>query len=76
MRYQLLTYLYSSMHLAHTHGGTLARPLFFADPTDAAARRVSTQWMLGEALLVSPVMQSNATTVPAYFTDGSWWVGA
>ena len=40
MRYRLLTYLYSSMHLAHSHGGTLARPLFFTDPADAGARWV------------------------------------
>jgi alpha-glucosidase (family GH31 glycosyl hydrolase) len=38
MRYRLLTYLYSSMHLAHSKGGTLARPLFFTDPADRKAR--------------------------------------
>ena len=40
MRYRLLTYLYSSMHLAHSHGGTLARPLFFTDPADTGIRQV------------------------------------
>jgi len=32
LRYQLLTYLYSSLYLAHSRGGTLARPLLFTDP--------------------------------------------
>jgi hypothetical protein len=75
LRYRLLTYLYSSLFLAHRRGGTLARPLFFADPTDAAARSVSEQWMLGEALLVSPVV-SNASasgTIRPYFTAGAWY---
>lgn len=38
LRYRLLTYLYSSMHQAHKQGGTLARPIFFSDPSDLKAR--------------------------------------
>jgi alpha-glucosidase (family GH31 glycosyl hydrolase) len=38
LRYRLLTYMYSSMHLAHRKGGTLARPLLFNDPADLKAR--------------------------------------
>jgi hypothetical protein len=111
MRYRLLTYLYSTMHLVHSHGGTLARPLFFTDPTDKAARcgvwvgkralpvkgvlccvsslahthyalcccarcvlrrRVQGQWMLGEALLISPVLERDSTQVEAHFTTGTW----
>jgi hypothetical protein len=38
LRYKLLTYFYSSMYLAHKKGGTLARPIFFNDPSDLKAR--------------------------------------
>ncbi len=38
MRYRLLPYLYSSFYIAHTAGGTVAKPLFMLDPADAAAR--------------------------------------
>lgn len=38
LRYQLLTYLYGELFLAHIRGGTLARPLLFADPADLLAR--------------------------------------
>jgi alpha-glucosidase (family GH31 glycosyl hydrolase) len=38
LRYKLLTYFYSSMYLAHKNGGTLARPIFFSDPSDLKAR--------------------------------------
>lgn len=43
LRYQLLTYLYSSLYLAHAHGGTVARPLFFTDPSDLLARWAGTK---------------------------------
>lgn len=38
LRYKLLTYMYGSMYLAHKKGGTLARPIFFSDPSDLKAR--------------------------------------
>lgn len=42
LRYKLMTYMYGSMFLAHRKGGTLARPVFFTDPSDLAARCVNT----------------------------------
>lgn len=41
LRYKLLTYIYSSMYLAHKRGGTLARPVFFTNPADLKARWVN-----------------------------------
>jgi alpha-glucosidase (family GH31 glycosyl hydrolase) len=38
LRYQLMTYLYGALYLAHVKGGTVARPLFFTDPSDKGAR--------------------------------------
>lgn len=38
LRYSLLPYLYTAHYLAATQGGTVARPLLWVDPTDAAAR--------------------------------------
>ncbi len=46
--YRLLPYLYTSMYLASSLGGTVARPLFFEWPTDVGALAASdTQWLLG-----------------------------
>lgn len=41
LRYQLLTYMYGAFFLANQKGGTVARPLLFADPTDLGARYVA-----------------------------------
>ena len=44
LRYQLMTYLYGALYLAHVKGGTVAQPLFFTDPSDRGARCVCTQY--------------------------------
>jgi alpha-glucosidase (family GH31 glycosyl hydrolase) len=74
LRYQLLTYIYSSLFVAHSRGGTLARPLLFTDSSDLAARNATQQWMLGESLLVSPVISPNTTKITPHFTAGTWYV--
>lgn len=45
----------------------------FAFPGDEAVRNNSVQWLLGEGVLVSPVMQENATGLNAYFPQGLWY---
>jgi alpha-glucosidase (family GH31 glycosyl hydrolase) len=72
LRYQLLSYIYSSLFLAYSRGGTLARPLLFTDSSDTAARNATQQWMLGEALLVSPVITPDTTRITPHFTAGAW----
>ncbi|KAF6262255.1 glycosyl hydrolases family 31-domain-containing protein [Scenedesmus sp. NREL 46B-D3] len=72
MRYRLLPYLYSAFYSAHTQGGSVAKPLFFPFPADATARDVSDQWLLGDGLMVSPVLHKNSSSRHAYFPAGVW----
>ena len=47
-----------------THTGSpLARPLWWRWSADARAHNASRQWMLGEAVLVSPVLEKGADQV-------------
>eukprot|EP00877_Chromochloris_zofingiensis_P010438 jgi/Chrzof1/5648/Cz16g10050.t1 len=73
LRYRLLTYMYSAFFMANQLGGTVARALFFSFPADEGARGAVTQWMIGEAVLVTPVMSYNATNVTGYFPQGTWY---
>ena len=57
LRYRLLPYLYSAFKAAADTGGPVARPLWFDFPADRAAHAIDQQWMLGPALLVSPVLE-------------------
>lgn len=39
-------------------------------------RNATEQWLLGESLLVSPVIKSDTYSIKPYFTAGAWCVGA
>ena len=73
MRYQLLPYLYTLLYKANTLGTTVARALWYNYPTDTTAQSISSQFMLGASLLLSPVVQQGATSVKAYFPRGLWY---
>ena len=57
LRYRLLTYLYYHFDRAAAAGAPVARPLWFEFPGDAAARGADSQWLLGDSVLVSPVLE-------------------
>ncbi|KAG6405586.1 hypothetical protein SASPL_133177 [Salvia splendens] len=73
MRYKLLPYLYTLSYEAHTTGAPIARPLFFTFPNEAKLYDLSTQFLLGSNVMVSPVLEPNKTTVEAVFPPGSWY---
>ena len=73
LRYRLLPYMYTLLHEAHVTGTPVARALFFVFPEDEATLDVSDQFLLGDAILVSPVLQAKQTSVRAYFPAGTWY---
>ncbi|GMH01885.1 hypothetical protein Nepgr_003724 [Nepenthes gracilis] len=73
MRYRLLPYLYTLSYQAHTTGAPIARPLFFSFPSYVECYGLSTQFLLGSGLMVSPVLEQGATTVKALFPPGTWY---
>ncbi|XP_059655520.1 alpha-xylosidase 1 [Cornus florida] len=73
MRYRLLPYLYTLNYEAHVSGAPIARPLFFSFPTETKCYEVSTQFLLGSSVMVSPVLQQGKSEVQALFPPGTWY---
>ncbi|KAL1764830.1 maltase-glucoamylase FLJ16351, partial [Sigmodon hispidus] len=72
-RYSLLPYLYTLMHKAHTEGNTVIRPLLHEFTNDSTTWDIDKQFMLGPAILISPVLESNTFQILAYFPRGRWY---
>lgn len=68
-RYQLLDYLYTALWRAADEGVPSVNPLFFKWPKDENTFAIDTQWILGESLLVSPVMDDESQSVEFYLPD-------
>ncbi|CAO2198822.1 unnamed protein product [Urochloa humidicola] len=73
MRYKLLPYLYTLNYQAHLTGAPVARPVFFSFPDFTTCYGLSTQFLLGSSVMVSPVLEEGATSVNAMFPPGTWY---
>jgi len=79
LRYRLQPYLYSLAGKVTHEGATLLRPLVMDFRNDPAARAVSDQFLLGPALMISPVTTYQAQSRTVHLPAGGWydfWTGA
>jgi alpha-glucosidase len=74
-RMKLLPTLYTLFREAHERGLPVARPAFFADPADPALRAVDDAFLLGDDLLVAPVVHERAHERTVLFPrhPGGWF---
>ncbi len=72
-RYSMLPSLYSWEHEAHETGAGIVRPLFWEFPQDPACANLENEWMLGDQLLVAPVMHKGLHQDGVYLPPGLWF---
>lgn len=73
LRYSLLAYFHSLFHEANSRGVPVARPIFFDFPADKLTWTIDEQFMIGPALMASPVFYKDAVTVPVYLPNDTVW---
>ncbi|MGW0736008.1 glycoside hydrolase family 31 protein [Streptomyces sp. NPDC002851] len=72
-RRRLRPYLMSLAHLAHRTGAPYVRPLWWSAPEDRALRDCEDAFLLGDALLVAPVLESSTDRRAVRLPRGRWY---
>jgi oligosaccharide 4-alpha-D-glucosyltransferase len=73
LRYRLLPYLYTLAFENYSTGIPIARALITRYPDDPIAANNSDSYLLGDALLVSPVVQAGQSSKNVYLPEGRWF---
>lgn len=71
-RYRLLPYLYTAFQRSSETGEPVQRPLFFDFPDDPNAADRDDQFLLGDALLVAPVLALGDRRRRVYLPERAW----
>ncbi len=72
LRYQLLPYLYDALVHAHRTGIPIMRALCLVYPNDPKAHEIQYEFLLGDALLVAPVLDEGVKEWDLYLPEGEW----
>lgn len=73
IREHLRPYLMRLMEKAHEKGTPVMRPLFYDFPQDDKAWNVDDEYMLGESLIVCPVLYEGRKSRAVYLPGKSSW---
>ncbi|WP_319501312.1 glycoside hydrolase family 31 protein [uncultured Draconibacterium sp.] len=65
-------YIYEFALQAATTGDPIARPLFYDNPEDEEAYLISDEFILGDRILVAPVLEEGAIDRNIYLPKGLW----
>lgn len=73
LRYDLLPYNYTLGYQHMVNAQPLVRPLFFDSFNDSSAVKAEDQYLWGNDLLISPVLEKGAKARKLYLPSGSRW---
>ena len=73
LRYQLLPFLYTTLEEAHRTGVPVFRPLVLNYQDDASTDNLDDEFMVGDDLLVAPIVKPDVTSRLVYLPKGIWY---
>jgi alpha-glucosidase len=73
LRYQLLPFLYTTLEEAHRTGVPLFRPVMLNYQGDENTYNLDDEFMIGEDLLVAPIVKPDVTARLVYLPKGTWY---
>ncbi|MGH9970756.1 MAG: TIM-barrel domain-containing protein, partial [Pyrinomonadaceae bacterium] len=73
LRYELLPFLYTTLEEAYRTGVPLFRPLMLNYQDDANTYNLDDQFMIGNDLLVAPILRPGLTSRLVYLPSGAWY---
>jgi alpha-D-xyloside xylohydrolase len=72
LRVRAAPYILATWQASEISGLPVARPLWLMFPGDATAAAQMQEWILGDDVLVAPVVEAGATARNVYFPEGCW----
>ncbi len=72
LRYQLLPYIYGLFFLSYRKGLPVMRPLFLNYPEDKMSYNIDDEFMVGDNILVAPVVEEKEISRYVYLPAGKW----
>ncbi len=73
LRYQLLPFLYTTLEAAHRTGVPVFRPLMLNYQDDPNTYNLDDEFMIGDDLLVAPIVKPDVTARLVYLPKGVWY---
>jgi alpha-glucosidase len=73
LRYKWLPHLYTLFHEASLTGVPVMRPLFMEYPNDQHTFNLSDQFLIGENVIVAPIIKPNTFHRVVYLPEGNWY---
>lgn len=74
LRYKFIPYLYDMMHKCEKSGAPIIRPLLYNYQNDKKTYEINDEFMFGDNVLVSPVVEQGARQKLVYLPKGNSWI--
>jgi alpha-glucosidase len=73
LRYTLISHFYSLFHQASKTGEPIIRPMFYHYQDDENTHHLSDQFMLGDSIIVAPIIMPGMDKRMTYLPRGTWY---